>query len=195
LKDDGSDRLRVQGAKKILGFPSSLPIALAPINDLGGLAITAIRRRMNLIPFLVTIADDKKDKQLCEKLKSEWPGILNWMIEGCLEWQRIGLAPPKAVLDATNEYLEGQDTLQTFLEDCCVVAKNESDSFEHLWDGWVDFAEDVKEPVGTKRQFGDRLTERGFKPDKEGKQGTRIRLGLRCIRENKKRLMEALRLD
>jgi hypothetical protein len=39
LKDDGSDRLRVEGAKKILGFPSGLPIVLAPPNDLGGLAI------------------------------------------------------------------------------------------------------------------------------------------------------------
>jgi putative DNA primase/helicase len=155
----------------------------------------AIRRRMNLIPFLVTIADEKKDKQLREKLKAEWPSILNWMIEGCLEWQRIALAPPQVVLDATNEYLESQDTLQTFLEDCCVVAKNESDSVEHLWDGWVDFTEDVKEPTGSKQRFLDRLRDRGFIPDREGKDRTRIYRGLRCIRENKKRMMEDLRLD
>ena len=29
-----------------------------------------------------------------EKLKAEWPGILAWMIEGCLEWQKEGLRPP-----------------------------------------------------------------------------------------------------
>jgi putative DNA primase/helicase len=40
LADDGSYRLRVEGAKKILGFASGLPIVLASVNDLGGLAIT-----------------------------------------------------------------------------------------------------------------------------------------------------------
>jgi putative DNA primase/helicase len=52
----------------------------------------AIRRRMNLLPFNVVIRED--DKDLPDKLKSEWAGILAWMIEGCRIWQRSGLAPP-----------------------------------------------------------------------------------------------------
>src|SRR4029077_15375825 len=42
----------------------------------------AMRRRIHMIPFAVTIPDGKRDKDLAEKLKSEWPGILAWMIEG-----------------------------------------------------------------------------------------------------------------
>jgi hypothetical protein len=38
--------------------------------------------------------------------------ILRWMINGCLEWQKIGLAPPKIVTDATDEYFNDQDTLK-----------------------------------------------------------------------------------
>ena len=34
--------------------------------------------------------------------KAEWPGILQWMIEGCLAWQRDGLSPPAIVRDATD---------------------------------------------------------------------------------------------
>ena len=62
----------------------------------------AIRRRFNLIPFTQTIPPEERDPNLAEKLKEEWPGILAWAIEGCLEWQRIGLAPPSAVVEATE---------------------------------------------------------------------------------------------
>ncbi len=46
----------------------------------------AIRRRFHLVPFAVRIAQDKRDLDLPEKLKVEWPGILKWAVEGCLEW-------------------------------------------------------------------------------------------------------------
>jgi putative DNA primase/helicase len=51
----------------------------------------AIRRRFHLLPFTVTIPPAARDPHLREKLRREWPGILAWMIEGCLEWQRTGL--------------------------------------------------------------------------------------------------------
>src|SRR4029077_2383546 len=51
----------------------------------------AIPRRFYLIPFTVTIPAEERDPGLLEKLKTEWPGILHWMIEGCLSWQQRGL--------------------------------------------------------------------------------------------------------
>ena len=54
----------------------------------------AIRRRFHLVPFTVTIPPDERDRTSMET-QAEWPGILAWMIEGCLEWQRTGLAPPR----------------------------------------------------------------------------------------------------
>lgn len=53
----------------------------------------AVRRRLNLIPFVVTIPENERDKDLGHKLKTEWPRILQWAIEGCLAWQRQGLRP------------------------------------------------------------------------------------------------------
>ena len=105
----------------------------------------AIRRRMNLIPWLITIPESERDKELSDKLKPQWPGILRWMIDGCLMWQRDGLRPPKIVTVATKEYLESQDTLQNFFDDCCVIAKGEWDTFAHIWDGYVDWCEDCHE--------------------------------------------------
>jgi putative DNA primase/helicase len=63
---------------------------------------TAMRRRLHLNPFIVTIPVDERDTQLVERLKAEWPGILQWMIDGCLDWQEMGLAPPEAVIEATD---------------------------------------------------------------------------------------------
>jgi len=87
----------------------------------------AITRRFNRIPFSVTIPAEQINKNLTAELKQEAPGILAWMIEGCLEWQRIGLCSPKVVTDATDSYLESQDVLGEWLEECC-----ERDSY-----GWV----------------------------------------------------------
>lgn len=44
----------------------------------------AIKRRFNLVPFAVTIPENERDPELQEKLKAEWPGILQWAIEGVL---------------------------------------------------------------------------------------------------------------
>jgi putative DNA primase/helicase len=153
----------------------------------------AIRRRMNLVPFTVTIPEKERDQELSNKLKAEWPGILRWMIEGCLAWQRDGLKPPKAVTEATDKYLESQDDLQAFIDESCAVAKNESDSVEHLWDGWTDWAEDCGEFVGSKRRFSQRLQDKGFVPVRLGAGSLRHFQGLRCLRENAKKLAEEAR--
>lgn len=44
-----------------------------------------------MIPFAVTIPPEEQDAKLVEKLRGEWPGILRWMVEGCLAWQKEGM--------------------------------------------------------------------------------------------------------
>jgi len=83
----------------------------------------AVRRRLQLIPFVVTIPPEKRDKSLPEKLKPEWPGILNWALHGCLEWQQIGLAPPKVVTDASEAYFAAEDAIARWIGACCAVDK------------------------------------------------------------------------
>src|SRR4051794_373979 len=80
----------------------------------------AIRRRFNMLPFAVKIPANEREKALPEKLKAEWPGILAWAIQGCLDWQKEGLSPPLAVLEATEEYLVSEDALGTWLAECCL---------------------------------------------------------------------------
>ena len=79
----------------------------------------AVRRRFNLVPFTVTIPAPERDLELGEKLREEWGGILQWMIDGCLAWQCDGLCAPKVVSDATANYLASEDVLARWIEDRC----------------------------------------------------------------------------
>ena len=121
----------------------------------------AIRRRMNLIPFSKTVPPEQRDKALPEKLRSEWPGILAWMIEGCLEWQRIGLAPPAAVQAATAEYLEAEDALAAWIQDSAEFDPNAFELTRALYQSWKVWADRAGEHVGSEKKFSERLAGRG----------------------------------
>jgi putative DNA primase/helicase len=141
----------------------------------------AVRRRIHLVPFTVTISQERRDRQLDAKLKTEWPGILQWMIEGCREWQEKGLARPKAVTEATDEYLESQDSIQAFVDERCVVNKREQEGSSALFASWTAFCENRGERPGHAKTFNDALEKKGFKREKaeRGKvfRGLRLRKG------------------
>lgn len=79
----------------------------------------AIKRRMRLVPFDVTIPAERRDPMLADRLRAEAGGILAWAIEGCQRWQRDGLQAPPRVLAATEEYLEQQDSIGAWIDECC----------------------------------------------------------------------------
>jgi putative DNA primase/helicase len=139
----------------------------------------AIRRRLHLVPFTVTIPPKERDPDLAEKLKAEWPAILAWMIEGCLEWQQTGLAPPKAVLNATGNYLAAEDSFELWRDDCTEPDNHTWESSADLWTYWKTWAERAGEPAGTQKSFGMTLEERGLR--RERHPTTRAR-GFRGIR-------------
>jgi len=84
----------------------------------------ALKARIHMVPYNVVVPEEERDKHLSEKLQKEWPGILHRIIQGCLDWQEKGLAPPKAVVDATAEYFETQDTFGNWLRECCIEGAN-----------------------------------------------------------------------
>jgi putative DNA primase/helicase len=125
----------------------------------------AIRRRLHLIPFTVTIPKDERDPELFEKLKPEWDGILQWAVDGCLEWQQTGLNPPPSVIDATNSYLAEEDTLGKWIDECCAVDPIYKTSSSDLFASWEKWAGAAREYVGSKKRFSQALSARDFKSD------------------------------
>lgn len=136
----------------------------------------AIRRRFNLIPFSVTIPAQDRIEGFGDQLKAEWPGILQWMIEGCLEWQRDGLNAPSAVVAATAAYLDAQDALSAWIEERCDVKADCEESRAFLYEDWSKWARAAGEHEGNRTRFFERLESRGFQQRKSG--GTRKFSGL-----------------
>lgn len=122
----------------------------------------AIRRRFHLIPFTVTIPEDQRDKDLAEKLKPEWGGILRWMIDGCLAWQRDGLRPPAIVRDATEAYLAAEDALAQWLEENCCRESGYAERSSVLFANWKSWADQAGEFAGSQKRFSQALEDRGF---------------------------------
>jgi putative DNA primase/helicase len=120
----------------------------------------AIRRRFHLVPLGVTIPPEERDKNLTDKLKAESPGILQWMIDGCLAWQRDGLNPPAAVREATKEYLEAEDALATWMAECGTRDPDAWASRTALFMSWSVWARSAGEPIGSQRAFVHKLEER-----------------------------------
>jgi putative DNA primase/helicase len=126
----------------------------------------ATRRRMHLIPFLVTIPPAERDHKLPEKLRAEWGGILQWAVEGCLEWRRIGLAPPAAVRDATEQYLREEDSFARWVEECCVTGDEQWGVGNDLWQSWLRWAERAKERPGNRKSFAQQMANHGYAASK-----------------------------
>jgi putative DNA primase/helicase len=132
-----------------------------------------IWRRCRLIPFEVRFWDPargeagapelKADKTLPQKLRAEYPGILSWLLKGCLDWQRDGLQTPQEVLTATGAYRGEQDVMGQFLAECCVKGsvdyKAKAGDLYGVFLLWCDENHEVKI---SQRRFGQALTERGF---------------------------------
>jgi putative DNA primase/helicase len=137
----------------------------------------AIWRRIKLIPFTVTIADADQDKTLPQKLQQELPGILAWMVRGCLDWQINGMQTPEEVRIATADYRKEQDVFEDFLATEChrvTTARCAAADLYITYERWCT-ANDI-DPM-KKRTFGIRLGDCGFTPD-QGTGGRREWVGI-----------------
>ncbi len=129
----------------------------------------AIRARLNLIPFTVTIPVEQRDPKLQEKLRTEAGGILQWMVDGCLEWQRDGLRPPDSVRASTDEYVESQDTIGSWISEACVIGDYERSGSTQLYTSFAAWAEERREYVPTQTRFAEKLAARGLVKARNGR--------------------------
>jgi putative DNA primase/helicase len=114
--------------------------------------------------------------ELESKLRKEAPGILRWMIEGCIDWQKNGLVRPDVVTKATAEYFAEQDLVNQWIEDCCDLSVTQSDTLAFLFKSWSDYALSNGEKPGTTKWFSQTLGRLGCEavkhtPEHHGKRG------------------------
>lgn len=120
----------------------------------------AIKRRINIIPFIQI--PQEKDPHLSEKLRSEYPSILRWMIEGCLDWQQNGLQRPQCVKEATEDYFSDQDLFSQWINECCNVNPIFTGKSSELFASWKEFAEQNGIKPGNSKTFASDMEKRGY---------------------------------
>lgn len=87
-----------------------------------------IWRRLLIVPFDVQIPKEERDGDLINKLIAEAPGVLNWCVQGLLEYLEVGLQEPQEVLAATTTLRAESDPYGSFLEEACHVSGDPDDS-------------------------------------------------------------------
>ena len=122
----------------------------------------AWQRRLHIVPFSVVIPDEERDVNLAFKLSKEWPGILHWLVQGCLAWQREGLAPPKAVREASESYLQDQDTFGDFLIECVTKMPGLNVRASHLFAAYEGFCKARGMRSGHVKLFNEKMQSRGY---------------------------------
>jgi putative DNA primase/helicase len=138
----------------------------------------AMKRRMHIVPWTVTITAEQRDLDLTEKLKDEYPGILRWMINGCRSWQVNKLAPPAVVVAATDEYLEAEDGLLAWMEERCIFGPEQVTETKDVYQNYVAYCETMKEHPWSHRRLTGNLVSRGKVTSTKNSKGVRVLGGI-----------------
>jgi putative DNA primase/helicase len=94
------------------------------------------------------------------------------MIDGCLSWQRDGLNPPDIVRTATTAYLEAEDAIATWIDECCTLDPNVWDKSSNLFASWGGWARRAGETIGSQKAFSQALENRpGIHPKRASNGG------------------------
>ncbi|MBZ9822327.1 phage/plasmid primase, P4 family [Mesorhizobium sp. CA4] len=150
-----------------------------------------IWRRMAVIHWPKTIAEEERREfeEVLAEFVPEYPGILNWLIEGVMVFLREGLVIPEEVRQKTQEYRDEMDKTSAFCARCVLPAADGEVTAKEFYQAYVDFTIDQGgRPISLtafglimkrkyQREDGRIVTYRGIRlvdvpPPKQGSLGT-----------------------
>lgn len=127
----------------------------------------ALWERLICVEYTQRFVDDPSydnehlvDKFLKDKLKDEYPGILAWLVKGCLEWQEKGLMIPDSVKYTTDAYRTEQDSLGRFIDAECIITQDAKVNVTQLYDIYTKWAEVDGVKKLSRREFSRKMEER-----------------------------------
>lgn len=147
----GGDRLNVRTlhSKPVEFKPSHLLMLLTNHKPHINADGSAIWDRVYLLPFVMRFIDHpkaqnerKRDPTLKDTLQAEHSGILAWLVRGFLEYQRDGINPPAAIINATQAYREEEDTTGMFIAERCILDKSCEVKASTLYKEYTDWCKD-----------------------------------------------------
>lgn len=130
-----------------------------------------IWRRICMVPFERNFKDDPdivEDRDRGAKIAAEGVGVLNWLVEGALEYQRIGLQPPASIRAAHEDYRDDMDLLKEWIDTRLEFDPSYAVSGPDLFMSWQQYAtpKGMMRFISTATALSRKITGRkGFKKD------------------------------
>lgn len=129
-------------------------------------------RRLAVVNFERQFKDSEQDTTLKSRLRNEAPGILNWIIQGCIKWQSKNLKQqPTKVRDAVAQYRHQEDEMGSFIASCLKKTKGLRVDKKDVFMSYKEWADSQGiNHQKTQRQLSKELSEKGFvNKDSNGK--------------------------
>jgi putative DNA primase/helicase len=145
---------------------------------------TAFWSRVQRIPFTNPLPKEQQVKDMRERLCAPdvQRAVLAWAVEGCLAWQRVGLAKSSAVEASTAGYREEMDRVAGFFAERCKFGPAASVKLSEFREAYTKWCEEngVKAPL-TVKEMAQRLHDRGCKQGKDTTGNVRVWKGVRVL--------------
>lgn len=127
-----------------------------------------IWRRVKTIPFDVDIAEvvEEIDTEFRSKLIAEYPGILQWLIQGWNDYEKTKLTSiePEAVKQATAQYRNGENSFTQFRDEVLIEADGRMIESGEAYRRYCEFERNMTKQLSRKK-FGMEMGKH-FKKDK-----------------------------
>lgn len=167
--------------------PECNTIPRAPSDDKG------FRRRFKLFLWMVSLPEAGQPghmpiDEVLSRLRAERSGILNWLIEGALEWLTTRTIPqPAAMATVLQDFWADSSPLLEWLNERCDTSDRDVETAAS--DLYADFKAWCEargmEKIMTQTTFGTRLRDKQFIARKDAK-GLTLRKGIRLLSENER---------
>lgn len=126
----------------------------------------------------------REDKDLVFKLEEELPQIRAWIVRGCELYLKEGLKEPTEILDATKQYKEQNDIVQTWINERCEVKPAYFEQSTTLFKDFNAYSRENKFFEINSNQFGRNMTKKFKRRNYSGKNyyiGLRLKQGIEDI--------------
>jgi len=183
----GGDRLTARHMREdFFDFtPSHTLVMLSNYRPAADATDSALWRRVHLVAFDVVIAEERRDTGLAEKLRGEAPGVLRWIVEGSLEWQRLGgLRPPEKVREQTEAYRSSEDVIGAFLEERTQRVPGNAQPAGALYAAFAVWCKGQGAHAVRGNDFAAELLGRGYRKDTRNTGAFYVGIGLRSERND-----------
>jgi putative DNA primase/helicase len=140
--------------------PSHLLLLLTNAKPAANAADYALWQRIHLINFGLSFVQSpsepherQADPTLSAKLKVEGPGILAWMVRGCLRYQQEGLKAPDQVYADVARYRAEEDILGNFIAERCAESETGTTAKGALYRAYKEWCDDNGHSAFSSKRF------------------------------------------